>query len=273
MRSFPVKPALIFVIVFAFAMATLAQQPATGRKKVPRMTTDDVSQPAPETSGEESAKEDAAKAPATAKAGDKASADETAWRERVEKARERAKQMERDADESELRVTELRNMLARSGQTANDRNQTAAELDETGRQLLNLRAQAREAANDLEQLLEHGRQKNFREAEGPKAASEDGKPNEEFYRARHAKLLEEAETAGRQAQLYENRLRDLNQRILNNGGKNGGDNFYILQLQQERQEMQDKLEEARTARAKAQSDIETLMDEARRAGVQPGVFR
>jgi chromosome segregation ATPase len=73
--------------------------------------------------------------------------------------------------------------------------------------------------------------------------------------------------------LYDNRVRDVSQRILQTGGKNGGDNFYLAHLQEERQEAQQQLDEARAASAKARSDLDALREEARRAGVPPGVFR
>jgi hypothetical protein len=73
--------------------------------------------------------------------------------------------------------------------------------------------------------------------------------------------------------LYENRVRELQQHILLNGGKNGGDNFYTAQLQQDKEEAQRSLDEARAARSQAASKLDQLMEEARRAGVPPGVFR
>ena len=57
------------------------------------------------------------------------------------------------------------------------------------------------------------------------------------------------------------------------GGKKGGDNFYTMQLQQERDAAQQKLEEARAELSKAQTDLDTLKEDARRAGVAPGLFR
>jgi DNA repair exonuclease SbcCD ATPase subunit len=278
MRSFCYEAAFALAIALLIALTTVAQQPAVGRKRVPRMTTDDVARPALESATEspkESAKpEDAAKAQSGAPSGEtKTSAEESSWRERVREARNRAKQLERAADEAELRTTSLRNEMGVSGQTYKERNQSAAELEELGRQLAELRAQARAANEDLNQLLEYGRQKNFRESDEVKAESADGKPNEEYYRSRYAKILEEMETADRRVQLYENRISDLSQRILQNGGKNGGDNFYTAQIEQDRQEAQQKLDEARAARAKAQSDLDALMEEARRAGIAPGVFR
>jgi hypothetical protein len=273
-KGFPSLAAFALAFILTLSLAAMAQQPATGKKRVPRMTSDDVAQPAAETAGEESvkgaAKEDAGKA--TSK-GDKPSAEEAAWRELVRQSRDKAKSLERAADQTELRVTALRNEIGRSGQTPSDRNQTAAELERAGERLLELRAQARAAAEELEQVLNEGRQKNFTEDQGPKATTGDGAPNEEYYRSRYAKLLEEAETAERRTNLYENRLRDLNQRMLSVGGKDRGDNFYIMQLQQELRETQEKLAEAREAGEKAQSELDSLMEEARRAGVPPGVFR
>ena len=65
----------------------------------------------------------------------------------------------------------------------------------------------------------------------------------------------------------------MSQRILQTGGKNGGDNFYLAHLQEERQEAQEQLGEARAALVRARGDQEALKEEARRAGVPPGVFR
>jgi chromosome segregation ATPase len=263
---------------------TQAQQPAASKKKVPRLTTDDVLRPkAVDPSGEQLTDPAAAKDGSSSKPEEEAkpngpkSADpagnpeEASWRERVQSARERAKSLERASEEAELRVTEIRNQMSVSGQTPQQRNQSAGELEQAGQRVTDLRAQARAAAEDLNKLVEYGREKGFKEAEGPKAASDDGKPNEQYYRSRFASLNEALQTADRRAQLYENRVRDLNQRITNNSVT--GDNFYITQIQQERNEMQQKLEEARAARLKAQTDLDNLLEEARRNGVPPGVFR
>jgi hypothetical protein len=285
-KCFHPKAVFMFAIALQlFICAANAQQPAVGRKKAPRLTTEDVIQPviaqptAESPKSEEAAKPDTAKTDG-AKAEDtkqpaevKPSAEESAWRERAGKARERAKALERAAEEAELRITDLRNGLGVSGQSARYRNETAAELDSAGQKLSDLRNQERAAKADLNQLLEYGKENRFGESEGPKASSGDGKPNEDYYRARFAALNEEAQSADRRIQLYENRVRDLQQHILLNGGKNGGDNFYTAQLQQDKEEAQRSLDEARTARSQAASKLDQLMEEARRAGVPPGVFR
>lgn len=293
MRSFQ---SLAIKSLFAFGLALLllpcvanAQQPAASRKKVPRLTTDDVikaktdqataeplteAAPAKEAASSKevaSSKPVEGAKPDAPKTAQPDNPEETSWRERVQAARERAKSLERASEEAELRVTEIRNQMSVSGQTPQQRNQSAAELEQAGQRVTELRQQSREAAEDLNKLVEYGREKGFKEVEGPKPSSDDGKPNEQYYRSRFASLNEALQTADRRAQLYENRVRDLNQRISNNSGT--GDNFYIAQIQQERNEMQQKLEEARAARLKAQTDLDTLLEEARRSGVPPGVFR
>jgi len=70
-------------------------------------------------------------------------------------------------------------------------------------------------------------------------------------------------------QLYENRVRELNERL----NSTSVDRFSSSQLQQDREEAQQKLEEARESRAKAQTELDDLKEEARKAGVSPGVFR
>src|SRR5262245_15944114 len=241
-------------IVLLLSVTIQAQQPAIGRQKSPRLTTDDVARPPAEQPTVE-AKEPMGKSdlgkPAEAKASQPGSADakanpeESAWRERVNKARERAKESQRVAEQAELRITSLRNELGTSGETAKYRNETAAELNQAGQRLKELRAAAAEAADDLSRLVEYGRQNGFSEAAGPKPTSADGTPNDEYYRAQLAKINEALEGAQRRIQLYENRVADISQRILMNGGKKGGDNFYAMQLQQDRDEAQKKLEEAR----------------------------
>jgi chromosome segregation ATPase len=272
--------------------AAAAQQPATGRQKAPRLTTDDVVRPSavlPSAESKEAAAkpEDVAKAdPAEPKAGQpkatevKISEEEASWRERVGKARTRAKELERAAEEAELRITALRNELGTSGQSARFRNDTAAELGQAGQRLTELRAQARIAADDAAQLIEYGKTKGFTESEGPRPTAEEGKPNEEYYRTQFTKLTEALESAQRRVQLYDNRVRDLSQQIsTNSGGKDkngrntGGDSFYGVQLQKDREEAQQKLEEARAAQTQAQAALDALMEEARRAGVPPGLFR
>jgi hypothetical protein len=275
-------------VAFVLALAALfspydvsAQQPAVGRKRVPRLTTDDVtrpatSQPADQPAGQPLAKAEDGDKPGAGKpqaGSDKVSAEEAAWRDRVKAARERAKALERAAEEAELRVTELRNDLGTSGQSARDRNATAAELETLGQRLLELHAQARAAAEEVSQLLEHGRQKGFTESQEPKAASENGTPNEQYYRQTYARLSEALQTAERRIQLYENRVRDANNHIRLSGNKKGADSFYVLQIQQERDKAQESLDEARAALTKAQNELDALLEEARRAGLPPGTFR
>lgn len=272
--------------------ATAAQQQAPGKPRAPRLTTDDVvrqptGQPLSDSKEtvakpEETAKTEVAEPKANLqKSGDsRVDPEESSWRDRVGKARDRAKELERVAEEAELRITALRNELGVSGQSARQRNDTAAEIGLAGERLSELRAQARIAAEDAAQLVEYGRQKGFAEAQEPKPTVEEGKPNEEYYRSQFSKLTENLESARRRVQLYDNRIRDLSQQLAtNSGGKDkngrstGGDSFFAIQLQKEREEAQQKLDEARAAYTQAQTDLDALKEDARRAGVPPGVFR
>jgi chromosome segregation ATPase len=264
------------------AICAAAQQPAQ-RKPAPRMTDDDVVQLVAITPSDESkdapadAKAEAGK-PEAAKSEKKAvSPDEAAWRERVAQAREKAKALERAAEEAELRITSLRNELGVSGRGPQYRNQIAADLETAGQKLSELRKQSSEANADLKDLLEYGKEKGYSEAEGPKATTGEGKANEEFYRAKFATLNEEMQTAERRMQLYADRVRDIQQRILSTGSsgpsKKGGDNFTIAQLQQEKEEAQHSLDDAQAAKNRAIEKRDALIEEARRAGVPSGIFR
>lgn len=263
----------LLAVTLIYTSAFGAQQPLPQKRKSPTLTTDDVVRPKTDTvteSPEQPAGANTAQ-PGPKAESDKVSPEEAAWREQVAAARSKAKETQRAAEEAELRVTNLRNELSRSGQTPNERNNIAAELDDAGRQVLDLRSQARFAADELNKLLEEGRERGFTEAPGLKAQSEDGKPNEKYYRERYHKLLQDVRDAERKVQLYENRVRDINQRITANSVS--GDNFYIAQLQQERDEAQRQMREAESDRVEANAKLEALMEEARRAGVPPGVFR
>src|SRR5262245_34795100 len=114
----------------AISIVALAQQPPAQRKRVPRLTTEDVAgEKAASTTVEVSAEEAKAGQPKTksAAAEEKISPEEATWRENIKQARARAKQTERDAEEGELRVTEIRNQLNATNQTTAQRNQAAAD--------------------------------------------------------------------------------------------------------------------------------------------------
>lgn len=268
------------LVVLVLPCVALAQQRQPASRKTPSMTTEDMVKPAGQSASATEGEAGAAKTgdaevpnspPQTS--GGTASAEELLWREQVANARARVKAAERAAEEAELRITALRNQLSVSGQTPQSRNETAAELNEAGLRLTELRAAAKSAADELARLLESGRLSKFSEAQEPGPTLENGNANQDYYKSRYAALNEALEQAERQVQLYDNRVRDVSQRILQTGGKNGGDNFYLAHLQEERQQAQQQLNEARAASEKARSDLEALKEEARRAGVPPGVFR
>jgi hypothetical protein len=266
-----VAPAILVLVLPVCGFAQQAQPPAP--KRVPSLTTEDVARVSPESVDEPG---DAAKPAGPAKAGagsPAASPEEAAWREQVEHARQSADAAERTAEETELHGTDLRNQLSASGLGPQERNNVIAEMDEVGKQLPDLRADAKRAKDELNRILDEGREKGFKEGGGPAATTEGGEPNDKFYKEKFAKLNDALQKAQRQVELYQDRLSDINAKIMGDGGAKRGDNFTIGGLQQERQAAQDSLDEAKAAIDKAQQDLDALKEEARQAGVPPGVFR
>jgi DNA repair exonuclease SbcCD ATPase subunit len=271
MKAFSLWANLLASALILFVASASAQQPAASRKRVPTLTTDDVYAQRSATASADAAENPASKtAGVPAANGKPVSPEESTWRENVRNARERAKAADRAAEEAELRVTALRNQLGQSGQGPRDRNETATELDAAGERVIELRAQARDAHEALDKLLEEGRAKGFTETPGP-SASKDGKPNIDYYKTKFAELTEKLQTAERRVKLYDDRIREMNQRITINSRT--GDNYYIAQLQQLRADAQHDQDQARAELESAQRDLEALKEEARRAGVPPGVFR
>src|SRR5437868_1948973 len=270
----------IAMILTAGAVVSAQQQPQTPRR-VPQLTTEDVvrdkptqviSEPATESKDSKAAAKpeaDAAVDKGTRPAA--ASAEETTWRESVKHAREIAKNAERAAEEAELRVNDLRNQLGISGKTTAFRNQIAADLEEAGQIVKQRKLEARQAMDEVSALLEEGNNKGYKEEEGPKSVSSDGKPNEDYYRGRFAELSAALEDAERKVQLYGNRVREYNQRITSNSVS--GDNFYLAQIKQDRDDAQHQLDEALAGREKAVKELDALKDQARAAGLPPGIFR
>ena len=276
---------LLSFFIFAF---TATAQEQTERKRTPRLTTDDVSSsrvthttetPVTEAGANkvnEAARTTASKsgtAPknteATNQKATKDSAEELVWRKNVTEARRHADDLQRSAEEMELRTTQLRNNLNTPGQGAKDRNAVAQEMEQAGKEVARLRGAAREADRALKALLEEGSDKGFKEEAGPTPTTKDGKTNNSYYRQRYEALNKTLSDAQRRIQLYENRMRNLNE-LLTNPNR---DRFSGSQLEQDRAEVQTKIEEARAAYDKAQIDLQKLLDEAKQAGVEPGVFR
>jgi len=266
--SFVIAATLMAIPVSVFCN----QQSSQNKRPVPSMTSDVVAarpvHPADEASGDQPKTGDRAN---STERGEKPSPDEIAWREAVKKARDRAEGTLRTAEETELRVTDLRNQLSASGQGAGDRNQTMAELGAVGDRLKQQRADAREAADQLNKVLDEGRQKRYTEEEGPTPVSKSGQPNEAYYRSRFAELNQSLQDAQRRVDLYQNRINEVNQRITSNS--RSGDNFFIGQLQQERDDALHSLDQANEAYRKAQAEIDALKDQARAANLPPGIFR
>ena len=264
--------ASMLVLLAAAGSAQDAQKPVP--KKVPAMTTDDVmgDRAAPlvtdEPDGTVAGGQPTTKPKQGAEKG--VSPAEAAWREKLKAARDRAQAVEHQADQTELDITGLRNKIGDPGQDANSRNDLVAEMDSMGKKLADLRAEQEQAKGAVSALLDEGRDHGFTEA--PEAGpTKDGAPNKDYYKTKYAELQQQLSDAQKKAEIYENRIRDINARI--SSDSRGGDNFAIGKLQQEKQTAQDSLDDAQAAVEKAQQDLNDLLEQARQAGVPPGVFR
>ncbi len=268
--------ALIFALTVLLASLAIAQQ--TQPRKVPRMTSDDVVKTRSAPSASEIPPVEITPALSTPQVkvtpppvdleGAK-SPDEKAWRVRIAQARQDVEETQRAAEKAEVRTTDISNDLNTQGQTSQQRNATARELDKAGQEVIELRKQAAAAKAVLNDLLAEGAAKGYSEGEGIKPVTKTGKPNEEYYKQKYQELLQAVADAQRRIKLYEDRIRALNELITSPSQ----DRFTTSQFEQDRRDAKQSLADAEKALTKAQEDIEKLMDEARQAGVAPGVFR
>jgi len=269
-------------VLSALPVCTMAQQPqpTPTPKKIPTLRTEDVlphGTVVDEVESPAGAKKPDGAKPSVGK-GEKAAAEkpevspeEQMWRDNIKEARQRAESAERSAEEAELKITDLRNQLNTPGRDPRDRNAIVAEMGQQAESAKQLRDEAKQAKEELRKIEEDGRDNGYKEEAGPAPTTEGGKPNEQYYRERFEKLTQAAQDAQRRIQLYEDRVRDLNQRITNNSRT--GDNYFIGRLQEDLSEAQKSLQEAQEAYDKSQADLDALKEEGRTAGVPPGVFR
>jgi|GEM_PF-949285 len=203
---------------------------------------------------------------------------ELEWRERMAAARERVRQLRQLTQQTELQLTAIRNNRYTDNMTTDKLNAVAAALDQNGQQLSSLRRELNVASQELEQLAEEGRIKKFHETM-KRPTNEKGEANEDYYKARYVELVDQVNDADRRVKLLDYRLAELQAQLRGNGGasgngkKGGGDQFAGMRIQQNIDQAMIDMDLARTDLSKAQQALESLMEEARRAGLPPGIFR
>lgn len=273
--------ALLFLSLFAAIAQAQTDAPQRPKKRVPTLTNDDFemrrSSPAaaPASAGDSAASKpagapDAVKEPASEPK--KADAEELAWREKIAKARARVTELMRASQSAELRVIDLKDSLSASNRiTAADINQTNSALDAARAESEALKSQLDQARLELNALVQTGREKKYEEAAPAKAVNDDGSPNTQYYADRRRELTEQYKDAMREERLYELKTNELRQRLQT--GKKGADEFYLAPIREELNDTLAQLDRAREALAKAQEALDELMEQARRAGIEPGSFR
>jgi DNA repair exonuclease SbcCD ATPase subunit len=209
---------------------------------------------------------------------------EKAWNERLKKAREKAKDLERRADQAELEMNRVRNFLfSAEPRDAGTNGMLLNRITELNAIQRRLREEAAIAHREVEATLDEGATRRFRELTlSPTTPS--GDPNLEYYTSRYAELRQELTDAEMRTAVMQLRVNDINRRITGNAGNfisfggggsipSGGDNFFLGRLRDELQIVEDALGHARTRMQLAAQQIEDLREEARRAGVPPGLLR
>lgn len=203
---------------------------------------------------------------------------EIEWRERLAQSREAVRQLRQRTQETELQLTEIRNNRYAGNLTPEKLNAAANAMNNNGQQLSILRQQLNAATQAMEEVASEGKLKGFHEAVKT-PVTEKGDANEDYYKSRYVELVDQFNDADRRIKLYDFRVRDLRTQMEGNGGtaskgkKGGGDNFTGMQIQREIDQALIDMDLARVDLAKAREAIDALTEEARRAGLPPGIFR
>jgi len=201
---------------------------------------------------------------------------EVDWRNRIVAARERVRQLRQATQETELQLTAIRNNRYGDNMTTDKLNAVAVAMDRGGQQLSSLHRELNVASQELDQVVEEGRIKKFHEVM-KRPTNEKGEANEDYYKSRYVELVDQYNDADRRVKLLEYRMNELRAQLQGTGGvagkKGGGDNFAAMRIQRDMEQTLIDMDMARADLSKAQQSVESLMEEARRAGVPPGVFR
>lgn len=264
-----------------------AQEPQD--EPVPTMTNDDVpsapvaqqdegaeGKPAPQDEGltpEERADAEAAEAGdeggqeagGGAAPGRKTSREELQWRSDYAAAEERARAAERKALDAELQANEMKHELQSSGSVA-ERNAAAAALDAKTTEIEQARSEAAAARAEAERLKNVGASARYKAAPGPGPVDSSGGANRGFHQQAVQRATTAQADAERRVAVYQNRVLELRQQMLNTGGS--GDNFALMKMQEQLTQAEGDLEKAQTDLGKATTELEAARAAAAAAGVR-----
>lgn len=247
-------------------------------QSVPTLTTDDVihsrTSPSPNRDSKPVGK--------SASTGSKADAQETqaekehraaerAWNERLRAARERQRDLFRRADQAELEVNRLRNLLfdPTKPQRPEDSTNINLQIDKLLQQAKALRAEAEAAQQVIDNLLAEGEAQKY-EVEEIALEKKNGEPNLKGYTEKISELQRDLSDAEARAQVLQLRINFIYGEQRRN---EGGDNFYLRRLKDERAELTSELEQVKAKIAQLTQQISQLKHQAALAGVPPGELR
>lgn len=262
--SMTIRMQSLFGISFFLLMIALAS--AQPKAPVPTLTTDDVvgSKPfAPAPAGKTAA-QDVASTTSVKTEDDPKKKAEKEWNDRLKKAQETLSELERRADQTDLRITQLRNQLSSATARAPEANgQLNIILGDLVKVRDRLRAEAQTARQEVTALEAEGQSHTYKVAE-VSLTNEKGEPDTKAFQMEYSKLQNELRDAQARIEVLQIRLNKAQAEVLNRGN---GDNFTLNRLRQERDNTSTELQETRSRIEELKNKIQTHRQKATAAGV------
>ena len=204
-----------------------------------------------------------AMAPATTRDGN---LEERNWNERLKAAQARVKELNRQADQTELEINRVKNFLyGAEPRPANEHKNMINQIGMLTEDLRTLRAEAARAQAQVDAILDEGTVRGFRVLSRG-LTTRSGAPSTDAFRQRYAELVQELNDLKSRESVLQLRANDVFRRILINSGT--GDEFYNNSLRDDKYESQSELENARLRMAKINLKLEELRDQARAVGIK-----
>ncbi|HYE72017.1 MAG TPA: hypothetical protein VEF04_01750 [Blastocatellia bacterium] len=194
-----------------------------------------------------------------------------AWNERLRAARDRQRDLLRRADQAELEANRLRNVLfdPTRPQRPEDSTNLNIQIDKLLQQAKSLRAEAQAVQEVIDGLLDEGEAKKY-QIEEIALEKKNGDPNVSGYKQKVAELQTELNDAQARVDVLQLRINFIRAEQRRN---EGGDNFYLRRLKDERADLTAELEQVKARIVELTQEISQLRQRAAIAGVPPGLLR
>ena len=223
------------------------------------------------------------KSPARARAEFEAA--EKSWNVQLFQARQLFRDYERRANQADLEALQGRNVIFYDD--AQSLNINNARVEELRARAKIFRDESRRAQDAVNRLVDEGKRFGFL-LSSLSSRLKNGEPNLEYYRTQYLALQAEIQDERSRLDLLQsnnNRIQTLISTNLNtyhprraNGflfypNNGASDSFYLSRLRSEWEEVSGSLQASQTRITILQEQLDKLVDEGRRVGVPPGIFR